>query len=107
MRVLSKWLEVLPRAPGTRHYDAFISYSHAADGQLAPALQWGELAVGRARRGKPPCSVVRTGQASEAARGRVQACPRSAHPVRSARYAIPLSAAGRGAEQILPYRGRH
>lgn len=30
-----------PRAkkPGTSAYDAFISYSHALDGRLAPALQ--------------------------------------------------------------------
>jgi hypothetical protein len=34
----------VPAAPITdrhEHYDAFISYSHAADGSLAPALQYG------------------------------------------------------------------
>ena len=30
-----------PRTGGARAYDAFVSYSHAADGRLAPALQAG------------------------------------------------------------------
>ena len=30
-----------PPAPAHRAYDAFVSYSHAADGRLAPALQAG------------------------------------------------------------------
>jgi WD40 repeat protein len=34
-------------APGGAGYDAFISYSHAADGQLAPALQAGLQALGK------------------------------------------------------------
>ena len=32
---------LLPQAPGEDVYHAFISYSHAADGKLAPALQKG------------------------------------------------------------------
>jgi WD40 repeat protein len=34
-------------APGGAGYDAFVSYSHAADGQLAPALQTGLQALGK------------------------------------------------------------
>jgi hypothetical protein len=34
-------------APGATEYDAFISYSHAADGQLAPALQTGLQPLGK------------------------------------------------------------
>src|SRR3954462_8989791 len=32
---------------GTSAYDAFISYSHAADGELAPALQTGLQSLGK------------------------------------------------------------
>lgn len=32
---------------GSAGYDAFISYSHAADGQLAPALQTGLQSLGK------------------------------------------------------------
>ena len=34
-------LALVPSAPGTNVYHAFISYSHAADGRLAPSLQTG------------------------------------------------------------------
>jgi WD40 repeat protein len=34
-------------APSATEYDAFISYSHAADGQLAPALQTGLQSLGK------------------------------------------------------------
>ena len=43
-RRLRAWLgrpRRLPQPPGGLVYDAFISYSHAADGQLAPAVQRG------------------------------------------------------------------
>lgn len=39
-----------PRQPASSDgvdYDAFISYSHAADGQLAPALQAGLQSLGK------------------------------------------------------------
>lgn len=34
-------------APSSASYDAFISYSHAADGELAPALQAGLQSLGK------------------------------------------------------------
>jgi WD40 repeat protein len=48
VRAVLEWLElllerigVLPRVPRGKLFDGFISYSHAADGRLAPALQKG------------------------------------------------------------------
>src|SRR4051812_15053147 len=35
------------RAVGATTYDAFVSYSHAADGELAPALQMGLQSLGK------------------------------------------------------------
>src|SRR5215211_6156050 len=36
-----------PASSGGASYDAFVSYSHAADGQLAPALQAGLQSLGK------------------------------------------------------------
>ena len=36
-----------PASSGGTDYDAFVSYSHAADGQLAPALQAGLQSLGK------------------------------------------------------------
>jgi len=36
-----------PTSSGATNYDAFVSYSHAADGQLAPALQAGLQGLGK------------------------------------------------------------
>jgi WD40 repeat protein len=36
-----------PASSGSDDYDAFVSYSHAADGQLAPALQAGLQSLGK------------------------------------------------------------
>lgn len=41
LRAVVERLALVPAAPGTNVYHAFISYSHAADGQLAPSLQKG------------------------------------------------------------------
>jgi WD40 repeat protein len=39
LRAVFERLALVPPAPGSNVYHAFISYSHAADGQLAPSLQ--------------------------------------------------------------------
>ena len=45
--------------PEAREYDAFISYSHAADGKLAPALQRGLQQLGRPWRQRRAMEVFR------------------------------------------------
>ena len=54
--------------PGAREYDAFVSYSHAADGRLAPALQRGLQSLAKPWYRRRALRVFRRGTARADAR---------------------------------------